>query len=46
MAESYADLIDALYGDEEELAVESDIRYQDGTGFTMKTKVRVQHVGS
>ena len=40
VAERYANLIEALYGDQEELAVESDIRYQDGTGFRMKTQVR------
>jgi long-chain acyl-CoA synthetase len=46
VAEKYKDLIDALYGDATELEVESDIRYRDGKGFQMRTKVRVQHVGS
>jgi len=44
VAEKYKHLIDALYGDKEELEVESDIRYRDGKGFRMKTKVRVKRV--
>ena len=44
VAERYKDLIDALYGEEEELRVEADIRYQDGKGFRMKTTVRVKQV--
>ncbi|RPH83105.1 MAG: hypothetical protein EHM75_12385 [Desulfobacteraceae bacterium] len=44
VAERYANLIEALYEDREELAVESEIRYQDGTGFTMKTQVRIKEV--
>jgi long-chain acyl-CoA synthetase len=44
VAERYKDLIDALYGSEEELKVEADIRYQDGKGFRMKTIVRVKKV--
>ncbi len=44
VAERYKDLIDALYGDQEELDVEADIRYRDGKGFRMKTKVRVKQV--
>ncbi|MBW1782188.1 MAG: AMP-binding protein [Deltaproteobacteria bacterium] len=44
VAQRYKDLIDALYGDEEELKVEADIRYQDGKGFRMKTIVRVKQV--
>jgi len=46
VAEKYKHLIDALYGDETELEVESNIRYRDGKGFQMKTTVKVQHVGS
>ena len=42
--ERYKDLIDALYGDQEELEIEADIRYQDGKGFRMKTTVRVKKV--
>jgi long-chain acyl-CoA synthetase len=45
VAERYANLIEALYGPQEELSVESDIRYQDGTGFRMKTLVRIKEVG-
>jgi len=44
VAERYKDLIDALYGDQEKLTVEADIRYQDGKGFRMKTTVRVKQV--
>lgn len=44
VAERYKDLIDALYGDQEKLTVEADIRYQDGKGFRMKTIVRVKQV--
>ena len=44
VAERYKDLIDALYGEQQELEVEADIRYQDGKGFRMKTKVRVRQV--
>lgn len=44
VAERYDNLIEALYGSEEELNVESDIRYQDGTGFRMKTLVRIKEV--
>lgn len=44
VAERYADLIDALYGEREEIEVASDIRYQDGTGFRMQTKISVREV--
>ena len=44
VAERYKDLIEALYGEEEELRVEADIRYQDGKGFRMQTTVRVRQV--
>jgi len=42
VVERYKDLIEALYGDKEELEVEADIRYQDGKGFRMKTVVTVR----
>ena len=44
VVEKYKHLIDALYGDQEELEVESNIRYRDGKEFRMKTKVNVKHV--
>lgn len=44
VAERYANLIEALYGPQEEMTVESDVRYQDGTGFRMKTLVRIKEV--
>jgi long-chain acyl-CoA synthetase len=40
--ERYKDLIEALYGDKEELDIEADIKYQDGTGYRMKTSVMVK----
>jgi long-chain acyl-CoA synthetase len=44
VAERYADLVEALYGSQETLDVESNIRYQDGSGFRMKTQVRIKEV--
>ena len=44
VAERYKDLIEALYGDQEELEIEADIRYQDGRGFRMKTIVRIKQL--
>jgi long-chain acyl-CoA synthetase len=46
VAERYKALIDALYGEQEKLHVEADIRYQDGKAFRMKTFVRVRQVES
>ncbi len=42
--ERYRDLVEALYGDRDELDIEADIKYQDGTGYRMKTRVRVKRV--
>ena len=44
VAERYKNLIDALYGESEELEIEADIRYRDGRGFRMKTIVKVKQV--
>jgi long-chain acyl-CoA synthetase len=44
VAKRYEDLITALYGDQEELEVEADIRYKDGKGFRMKTVVKIRQV--
>jgi long-chain acyl-CoA synthetase len=44
VAERYADLIDALYGAKKEIEVSSEIRYQDGTGFRMETRISVREV--
>jgi long-chain acyl-CoA synthetase len=44
VAERYADLIEALYGTKEEIEVTSEIRYQDGTGFRLQTRVSVRSV--
>ena len=44
VAERYKDLITALYGERDDLEVEADIRYQDGKGFRMKTRVKIRQV--
>jgi long-chain acyl-CoA synthetase len=44
VVERYRDLVTALYGDKEELDIEADIKYQDGTGYRMKTRVTVKQV--
>ncbi|MFH0823715.1 MAG: AMP-binding protein [Pseudomonadota bacterium] len=40
----YSQLVEALYGDREELEVISDIKYSDGSGFRMQTHVRIKTV--
>ena len=40
----YHSLVEALYGKEDLLDVEADIRYQDGSSFRMRTRVRVRAV--
>jgi hypothetical protein len=42
--ERYKQLIEALYGESGILDVESDIRYRDGKGFRMQTRVRIKDV--
>jgi long-chain acyl-CoA synthetase len=42
VAGRYKELIDALYGDKEELEIEADIKYRDGKGYRMKTKVKIK----
>jgi long-chain acyl-CoA synthetase len=42
----YKELVEALYGDQDELDIEADIRYKDGTGYRMKTRVRIKEVCS
>ena len=42
----YQDLVDALYGDQEELNIEANIRYRDGSSYRMKTLVRIKQVES
>jgi len=41
----YKELIEALYGDQEELDIEADIRYKDGKGYRMKTRVMIKEIG-
>jgi len=40
----YNELVDALYGDRSELDVEANIRYRDGSTYTMKTRVTVRRM--
>jgi len=42
--ERYSQLVEALYGDRERLRVASDVRYRDGKGFRMETKVQIRTV--
>ena len=44
VVERYKQLIEALYGDKEELDIEADIRYQDGKEYRMKTRVMIKPV--
>jgi long-chain acyl-CoA synthetase len=41
LAKRYADLVDALYGDESELEVEAEITYQDGRKATLRTRLHI-----
>jgi long-chain acyl-CoA synthetase len=42
----YQDLVNALYGDRDELNIEANIRYRDGSSYQMKTLVRIRQVES
>lgn len=44
VADRYKELIEALYGDQEEVEVQADIRYRDGKDFRMKTMVKVKEL--
>jgi long-chain acyl-CoA synthetase len=44
VVERYKELIEALYGDKEEIDIEADIRYKDGKGYRMKTRVMIKLV--
>jgi long-chain acyl-CoA synthetase len=41
----YKELVDGLYGDQAALNIEADIRYTDGTGYRMKTRVMIKKIG-
>jgi len=43
--ERYKELIEALYGDKEKIDIEADIRYKDGKGYRMKTRVMIKEIG-
>jgi len=40
----YKELVDGLYGDQAALDIEADIRYTDGTGYRMKTRVMIKEI--
>jgi long-chain acyl-CoA synthetase len=40
----YQDLVSALYGDRDEIDIEANIRYRDGSSYRMKTLVRIRQV--
>ena len=40
----YQDLVQGLYGDQAELDIEANIRYKDGTGYRMKTRVTIKEI--
>ena len=40
----YQELVDGLYGDRAELDIDADIRYQDGTGYRMRTRVMIKEI--
>ncbi len=42
--ERYKELIEALYGDQEEIDIKADIRYKDGKSYRMKTRVMIKPV--
>jgi long-chain acyl-CoA synthetase len=44
VVERYKELIEALYGDKEEVDIEADVRYKDGKGYRMKTRVMIKSV--
>jgi long-chain acyl-CoA synthetase len=41
----YKELVDGLYGDQAALDIKADIRYTDGTGYRMKTRVMIKEIG-
>jgi long-chain acyl-CoA synthetase len=42
----YTELVEALYGTQDELEIEARIRYRDGSAYTMRTRVAVHNVPS
>ena len=46
IVERYRHLIRALYGDQENVEVEGEVKYRDGREFRMKTTVKVKFVGN
>jgi long-chain acyl-CoA synthetase len=45
IAERYAELVEALYGDGDRLDVETEIAYQDGRTATVRHELRIETVG-
>jgi long-chain acyl-CoA synthetase len=46
VAERYADIIQALYGEDDYLDVETIITYQDGNTATIQTRLKIESLGS
>jgi long-chain acyl-CoA synthetase len=46
IAERFAEMVEALYGDGDRLTVETEIAYQDGRTATVRHELRIETVGS
>ncbi len=46
ISERYVELVDALYGDGDRVAVETEIAYQDGRTATMRHELRIETLGA
>jgi long-chain acyl-CoA synthetase len=44
VAQRYEEIVDALYGDQSELELETTITYQDGRTALIKTRLRVEEL--
>jgi long-chain acyl-CoA synthetase len=42
----YKELVDGLYGEQGALDIKADIRYKDGTGYRMQTRVMIKEIGA
>lgn len=45
LRERYKELLDAMYGDEKEVAVEAPVKYRDGRTGVISTTVKIRYVG-
>jgi long-chain acyl-CoA synthetase len=46
VAEKYADLVEALYGPDDRITVETQVVFEDGRQGTLKAALLVRHVGA